>query len=316
SVVVGTILTGPAKTVASVLTSGAYEEYAAQVGVVKDKLSTYVTAQAYGTSTGKIEVYTDPALKDQISKESQETIDWSKDVSESKEGARFLVDIVEGMVVGGVGKGIAKTTKIDGNNVEVSVAGVGNRGELTKPYDPNQTRKDLETVHGAENVKSTTVVNDPYQRVNSNKEKGIEVVYDSYGNKAVKVEYKDPLTGETKFANTAYDDRKLPIFDDYSTYTTKIQKPDGYASMSNDKRRREEMKLATKDLKEQIQSGKISKNDFTPQQLAAINSGSDTIPGYTWHHNAQSKPNNFQLLPREIHDAVKHIGEASLSGGK
>jgi len=159
-------------------------------------------------------------------------------------------------------------------------------------------------------------VNDPYQRVNSNKEKGIEVVYDSYGNKAVKVEYKDPLTGETKFANTAYDDRKLPIFDDYSKYTTKIQKPDGYASMSNDKRRREEMKLATKDLKEQIQSGKISKNDFTPQQLAAINSGSDTIPGYTWHHNAQSKPNNFQLLPREIHDAVKHIGEASLSGGK
>lgn len=114
----------------------------------------------------------------------------------------------------------------------------------------------------------------------------------------------------------AYDDRTLPIFDDYVKYTTKIQKPDGYESLSNAQRRREEMKLATNDLKQQIQTGKISKDDFTQQQLAAINAGSDTIPGYTWHHNAQSKPNNFQLLPREIHDAVKHIGEASLSGGK
>lgn len=160
------------------------------------------------------------------------------------------------------------------------------------------------------------MVNDPYQRVNSNPDKGIEVIYDTYGNKAVRVEYKDPRTGETRFANAAYDDRTLPIFDDYVKYTTKIQKPDGYESLSNAQRRREEMKLATNDLKQQIQTGKISKDDFTPQQLAAINAGSDTIPGYTWHHNAQSKPNNFQLLPREIHDAVKHIGEASLSGGK
>ena len=40
------------------------------------------------------------------------------------------------------------------------------------------------------------------------------------------------------------------------------------------------------------------------------------IDGYTWHHNAQSAPNNIQLIPRDVHDAAKHIGEASLSEGR
>ena len=121
SVIIGTILTGPAKTLANVLTSEAYQKYGAQyVEARKDQLANYVTASAYGTSPEKISVYSDPNLKEQISKESQETIDWSKDVSESKEGAKFLTNIIESMVVGGVGKGIAKTTKIDGQDVEVS----------------------------------------------------------------------------------------------------------------------------------------------------------------------------------------------------
>lgn len=86
--------------------------------------------------------------------------------------------------------------------------------------------------------------------------------------------------------------------------------------MSDRSRRTAEMKLATLDLKSKIESGVIDKNQFTPQQLAAINAGSDKIPNYTWHHNAQSAPNNFQLLPTEIHNAINHIGEGSLSGGK
>lgn len=51
-------------------------------------------------------------------------------------------------------------------------------------------------------------------------------------------------------------------------------------------------------------------------QIEDILSGSKTIEGYTWHHNAQSAPNNMQLVPQPIHDAVKHIGQGSLSGGK
>lgn len=56
--------------------------------------------------------------------------------------------------------------------------------------------------------------------------------------------------------------------------------------MSDRSRRTAEMKLATLDLKSKIESGVIDKNQFTPQQLAAINAGSDKIPNYTWHHNA------------------------------
>jgi len=67
------------------------------------------------------------------------------------------------MAVGGIGKGVAKTTKIDGKDVEVSTAGIGSRDELTKPYDPVQTRNDLEAVHGEENVSSTTVPKKPHQ---------------------------------------------------------------------------------------------------------------------------------------------------------
>ncbi|MBK5646983.1 MAG: HNH endonuclease [Acinetobacter sp.] len=40
------------------------------------------------------------------------------------------------------------------------------------------------------------------------------------------------------------------------------------------------------------------------------------MEGYTWHHNSQAAPNNFQLLPEKIHNAINHIGEGALSGGK
>ncbi|MFC0971046.1 HNH endonuclease [Pasteurella multocida] len=36
----------------------------------------------------------------------------------------------------------------------------------------------------------------------------------------------------------------------------------------------------------------------------------------TWHHNAQSAPNNMQLIPTNVHEAVKHVGEGSLSEGR
>ncbi|KZN14691.1 hypothetical protein OA79_04295 [Marinomonas sp. TW1] len=76
------------------------------------------------------------------------------------------------------------------------------------------------------------------------------------------------------------------------------------------------MRAATRDLRQKIQSGQVNKDSFTEKQLKAINNGDSVIPDFTWHHNAQSGPNNMQLLPKTIHSAVKHIGEASLSEGK
>ena len=121
SLVIGTILTGPAKTVANVLLSSQYGEYiqkAKDTGI--DLVSTSITAISYGTDTNVISTYTNPELRDQISKESVETQEWSKDVSEGKEGAKFLTNIIAGIVVGGVGKGVTKEKDSD---IDISKSG-------------------------------------------------------------------------------------------------------------------------------------------------------------------------------------------------
>lgn len=78
-------------------------------------------------------------------------------------------------------------------------------------------------------------------------------------------------------------------------------------------------------LRHLINTGAIDKSIFTTQQLTDIgvtgysnsNKVNAKITGYTWHHNAQSSPNNMQLVPSKIHnDAVKHTGEGSLSEGR
>nr|WP_228064819.1 HNH endonuclease [Muribacter muris] len=108
----------------------------------------------------------------------------------------------------------------------------------------------------------------------------------------------------------------LPIFDDVAPFTTKIEKPKGYENMSSKTRRYAEMKNATLALKEAINKGQVNKNQFTKKQLEDINQGKVSIEEFTWHHNAQSAPNNMQLVPYNIHDAVRHIGEGSLSEGR
>lgn len=243
---------------------------------------------------------------------------------------------------------IAKVYNISSKDVEtlrgvlqaesiIAIAGMGSSGTLKKAvgkevledvgksvdnvveksiYDAKEIRNTLEDVYGKENVTSTTVVNDPLQRVNSNLTKGVEVVTDAYGNKAVKVDYIDPATGELSKANIPYDSsRGLAIFDDVAQYTTTITKPEGYDMMSDAARRTIEMKQATLDLKDAINSGKVDASQFTSEQLKAINAGNPKIPKYTWHHNAQSAPNNMQLVPTKIHEEVSHIGEASLGKG-
>ena len=72
------------------------------------------------------------------------------------------------------------------------------------------------------------------------------------------------------------------------------------------------MRAATRQLRDDIKSAKVDKEQFTEAQLKQINAGSDRIKGYTWHHNAQSSPNNMQLVPRDIHK-VPHTGEGSMS---
>ena len=85
--------------------------------------------------------------------------------------------------------------------------------------------------------------------------------------------------------------------------------------MSDKARRNAEMRAATRQLRDDIESGKVDASQFTKKQLEDIKNGKQSIDGYTWHHNAQSSPNNMQLVPRDIHK-IPHTGEGSMSNGK
>ena len=74
------------------------------------------------------------------------------------------------------------------------------------------------------------------------------------------------------------------------------------------------MRMATRQLREDIKAGRVDKNLFTEEQLIYIKNGEARIPDYTWHHDGSVK-GRMQLVPREIHEAIKHQGGNSMWGG-
>ena len=99
----------------------------------------------------------------------------------------------------------------------------------------------------------------------------------------------------------------LAIFDNVAKFTTRLD-----TSLSTTG----QMRAATRSLRDAIEKGVIPKSNFTSTQLEDIMAGKRTINGYIWHHNAQSAPNNIQLVPLEIHDAVRHTGQNALKKGR
>jgi filamentous hemagglutinin len=209
------------------------------------------------------------------------------------------LDTIYGEGSGDAIKGIATTLVVG------SVVGNGKNGK--SPKSGIDTRKELEQIHGKENVTSTTVVTNPRQSSSTR----ADVITDANGNKAVEVKWGDGTTKRIPYDN----DRKLPIFDDVSEFITKITKPDGYKNMTDKTRKKLEMQQASRDMWEAIKSDDRAKSKFTKQQLNDMESGKEKIAGFTWHHNAQSSPSNMQLIPTPIHEAARHIGEAGLSKG-
>ncbi|MCU4995594.1 HNH endonuclease [Bacillus cereus] len=72
-----------------------------------------------------------------------------------------------------------------------------------------------------------------------------------------------------------------------------------------------QFKECTRKLKETIDSGKISKELFSPDQLAQINAGKARIKGLTWHHH--QVPGKMQLVISKVHK-VNHLGGNKLWG--
>ncbi len=247
-----------------------------------DVLKNEVTAVVRDTSYDTVSGYTSNSTKQQLSgltdPASQTALQVSEQLQRTKDGVGFLASVVLGA------GGIAKTAKIDGNEVEVSTAGIGSRGELTKPYDPVQTRNDLEVVHGSENVKSTTVP--PYNAKN------------------VKLAgQRHPVTG------VVFDNKGYPVFDDIARYDTNLINK-GYSNLSYTK----QMELASKDLWNAIQRGEVNSSQFSSSQLRQIQSGSSKIDDYTWHHHQDN--GRMQLVPEWEHSKTGHIGGDAMQGGK
>ena len=106
-----------------------------------------------------------------------------------------------------------------------------------------------------------------------------------------------------------FDNKGFPIFDDIAIYDTRRNQKACYATD-----RIGQMRMATRDWREQINSGKISRSQFSPEQLKAIQSGRSKIPRLTWHHHQDR--GRMQLVPEERHDAARHIGGDAMSKGK
>ena len=188
--------------------------------------------------------------------------------------------------------GIAKPDKID--NV------ISENRSYQGIYDPKEVRTDLEAVYGQNSVTSTTIPKKPHQASATRD----DVIVDANGNRAVQITMDD---GSIK--NIPYDNRGLPIFDDVSVFTAKIDHSKSYTG---------QMKQASKDMWESIKDDPVAKSKFTERQLSQLEAGSHKIKGFTWHHNAQSSPNTMQLVPEKFHDrkAVPHSGQNSLKQGK
>ena len=110
-------------------------------------------------------------------------------------------------------------------------------------------------------------------------------------------------------SGVVFDHKGFPIFDDIAKYDTRLDQKAFYATD-----RIGQMRMATRDLREQINSGKISRSQFSPEQLKAIQSGRSKIPRLTWHHHQDR--GRMQLVPKGKHNEARHIGGNAMSKGK
>ncbi|WP_242476444.1 HNH endonuclease, partial [Bacillus cereus] len=74
---------------------------------------------------------------------------------------------------------------------------------------------------------------------------------------------------------------------------------------------RAQFKECTAELKGKIESGEISKELFTPEQLSDIMKGKAKIKDLTWHHH--QIPGKMQLVNSDVH-GVNHLGGNKLWG--
>ncbi|KAH0545319.1 hypothetical protein FGG08_000618 [Glutinoglossum americanum] len=150
------------------------------------------------------------------------------------------------------------------------------------PYSGRSMREMLQNKYGAENVTSTTVPPANAKNVR--------------------------LAGQRHANGTVYDQRGYPVFDDHALHELRLSGAQvrGLDSAG-------QMRAATRELRELVNSDPAVAARFEPAQLKAIRGGEAKIPKLTWHHHQDV--GRMQLVPTEIHKAG-HIGGAAMWNGR
>ncbi|WP_350613805.1 HNH endonuclease [Pseudomonas sp. HY7a-MNA-CIBAN-0227] len=159
------------------------------------------------------------------------------------------------------------------------------------PYDSRNIREELSDKYGADNVLSTTV---PPSGMPNVKLAGM---------------HKDIVLPDGSNARVVFDNKGFPIFDDVTRFDTHINISEFRAASYDG-----QLRMATRDLRTQIDSGAVPSSAFTDVQLKAIRGGQDKIPGYTWHHHQDT--GRMQLVPEAFHNGARHVGWESMSKGQ
>ena len=192
-----------------------------------------------------------------------------------REYAQDTMDAFEDVVTLGLGgKAIQTVSKLKINPGAKKVAKAKAERVNKAPYDPHKMKELLGSKYGPLTSSTIPEVFQPNVKLAGK---------------------RHPTTG------IVFDRRGYPIFDNIMVFETRLPK-----KVSSVKERKSHMKAATKDLRSQIQAGKVDKNQFTKEQLQQINKGEPTIDGHTWHHHQEL--GRMQLVDEQIHRLTNHVG--------
>jgi filamentous hemagglutinin len=162
------------------------------------------------------------------------------------------------------------------------------------PYNPRLTEMSLKSKYGEDAVASHTIP--------SLSQPNVKMA----GQHFERVVGHDPHTMEPIVQRVTFDQRGFPIFDPYTKVEVRISgdlkgmRPDAH------------MRAATRQLRADIESGKINRGLFSEAEYADIKSGLEKIGDFTWHHHQGT--GRMQLVPEDIHEWIRHIGGNKLWG--
>lgn len=190
-------------------------------------------------------------------------------------------------------KGVAKITK-GANKVGKFFMAV-HEGAMEKlaarldaaPYNPRAMEAMLKYRYGADAVASSTL---PGLSMPNVKMAGKELIVPGSG------------------ARVVFDRRGYPTFDPYSVFETRLTADTMRLSEHVHK------STASRNLMLAIDSGSIPASSFTGVQLEAIRAGKAQIPDLVWHHHQEV--GRMQLVPKDLHQFIKHPGGMHNLGGK